>query len=415
MARTANVKLDTPTARKSLKSRVKPYCMTIAPRRMLGYIRAAAGAGRWLAIVEVGRSPTGSAQRRQGDLGLADDVAGAKGSRILTFSGALAAAAAWQTAGAPGNNITVRRAVESYVATKRAADGDDAAEDARRRLSVHLLREDGNGKPLPGPRGLGERTVASLDLTELREWRDDLVTRKENAVSRSTANRILANVKAALNHVFGDVKSGITTDNAWRRLEKFEDADTQREDPFTEAEVARLIQAAKKLDAPFADVLAAAYFSGARFGELCALDVRHVNVSRRTLVIPGGKTGRRVTTLTAEASQWFGAIAARRPPEEPLLRPAEGGRWQKSMQSRRMKAALAAARLPQTAVLYTVRHTHISRAILNGQPLTLIAENTGTSVAMISKHYAHMLAESRRKIVERTGPRLRVVVSKAAV
>lgn len=415
MARTANTKLDTQTARKRLAPRSKPYSMTIAPRRLLGYVRAAVGAGRWVAIVEVGRGKTGAALRRQGDLGLADDLARANGDGILSFSMALAAAAGWQPiAPTPGGKITVRRAVLSYVAAKSAADGEAAAEDARGRLCLHVLREDADGKVLPGARGMGDREVATLTLTELRAWRDDLVSREYAPVSRSTANRIIANLKAAFNRVFADEQSGITTDTAWRRLESFKDADTQREEHFSEPEAARLISEARKQDAPFADLLTAAFYTGARYGELAALDVRHVNVSRRTLAIPSGKTGARITTLTEDGASWFGSVVSKRDPDEPVFSPTDGGRWLKSMQHRRIKAALAAAKLSKSASFYAFRHTYVSRAIERGMPLTLIAENVGTSVKMIAKNYAHMLAASRRNIVERTGPRLHVVASKKA-
>jgi hypothetical protein len=57
-----------------------------------------------------------------------------------------------------------------------------------------------------------------------------------------------------------------------------------------------------------------------------------------------------------------------------------------------------------------MRHTHISRAIENGQSLLVIAQNVGTSVAMIERNYAHLMVAKRREMIERTAPRLRVVV-----
>src|SRR3954453_18774595 len=92
MARTANTKLDSRSARARLAARAKPYNLTIGPRRMLGYVRISAGAGRWLAIVEKERSKTGSAVRAQETLGVADDIAPANGDAILTFAQALALA-----------------------------------------------------------------------------------------------------------------------------------------------------------------------------------------------------------------------------------------------------------------------------------------------------------------------------------
>jgi len=52
--------------------------------------------------------------------------------------------------------------------------------------------------------------IASLTLTDLRAWRDRLVKGR----TKSTANRIIANLKAALNHAYADEQSGIATDAA---------------------------------------------------------------------------------------------------------------------------------------------------------------------------------------------------------
>jgi integrase len=406
MARTANVTLNTATARLRLAPRAKPYSSTIAKCRRLGYIRASTGAGRWLAIVETGRSATGSAILRQHALGEADDITGAKG---VTYSEALAAAAAWQPNGGPGGALTVRAAIASYVAGKRAAAGELAADGAWRSLLLNVLREDSKGKPLPGARGLGDREIVSLELSELRKWRDGLATRKVNPIKKSSVNRTLTNFKAVLNHAFGDTASGIVNDAAWRRLAKFEDVAAPREEHFTEAEVGHLIRTTQLNDAPFADLLQAAFHTGARYGELCVVDVQHVNALRRTLFIPSGKTGARTVTLTAEGAAFFVGIAKGRSPDEPLLQPAGGGRWLPAMQCRRMKAALAAAGLPSSAVLYTLRHTYISRAIESHMPLTLIAKNVGTSLLMIERTYSHMLHETERAVIEATGPRLALV------
>jgi integrase len=174
--------------------------------------------------------------------------------------------------------------------------------------------EDGR---LKGPRGLGDRAVEELTLSELRLWRDGLVEGR----SRATVNRVIANLKAALNAAFADEANGITSDSAWRRLERFRGADRRREDHFSEPEVARLIREARKQDPPFADLLTAAFHSGARYGELAALDVRHFDARWRTLAIPSGKTGARIVTLGEEGAHWFATIAGDRDPAEALLSP----------------------------------------------------------------------------------------------
>lgn len=412
MARTAGTKLTTPAARLKLKPRAKPYNQTIARRRMLGYVRAAVGAGRWLAIVQTGRSETGSAVRKQGTLGAADDYPNLPGA--LSYEQAFACAAAWRPDGGTDGALTVREALRRYVAGLRAANGEDAANGAESRLRMNVLREDGKNKPLPGAIGFGERAVASLDKDELRGWRDEMVTRKDAPVRRATANRYLSDFKAALNLAYSNTANGLTSDAAWRGMKKFPKVDNPRKEHFTEAQVLRLIGCARKLDPAFAVLIEAAFLSGARYGELRALDVGHVNAARRQLQIPSGKTGARTCTLTAESTAFFASLAKGREPDEPLLQPDEGGRWLPSMQTGRFKKAAAAARLSPDAVLYSLRHSHVSRAIENGQPLTLIAKNCGTSVGQIEKTYAHMLETKERAMIESTGPRLRLVASKAA-
>ncbi len=149
--------------------------------------------------------------------------------------------------------------------------------------------------------------------------------------------------------------------------------------------------------------------TGCRLGELTALDVGDFDAARSLLVIRKGKTGARVVTLTLEAVQFFKRISKDRPARAVLLMRDDGERWGKSEQHRPFKRAAKAARLPRSASFYALRHSHISRAIEAGMPLNLLAENCGTSLSMIQKNYAKVLASSRQQFFERTSPRLRAV------
>jgi hypothetical protein len=71
-----------------------------------------------------------------------------------------------------------------------------------------------------------------------------------------------------------------------------------------------------------------------------------------------------------------------------------------------MRAAVQKAGLPDDVTIYSCRHTHISQAILAGANLKLLAENCGTSVAMLEKHYAKFFAAARQELIERTSFRL---------
>jgi integrase len=330
-------------------------------------------------------------------LGIADDHTPADGKNVLTF-GQAQKLAQERASGTSSGPLTVKGAIEAYILGKMA-EGEKPARDAEQRLNLHVIPK------------LGSRRIADLSLTELRQWRDKLVSRDDGPVSRSTANRIMANFKAALNLAFKDERNEIHTDKAWRVLESFEDASSAREDHFTESEVAKLIEKAREQDPCFADLLEAGFYTGARYGEITILDVRHFDAKRSQILIPDGKTGERITTLTAEAVIFFKRLAEGKGPRDILLPRADGTRWGKSQQHRPMKAALIAAELPASASFYTLRHTYISRAIERGMPLTLVAENVGTSVRMIERNYGKFIAQTRLDLIERTAPTLRAVAN----
>ena len=50
-----------------------------------------------------------------------------------------------------------------------------------------------------------------------------------------------------------------------------------------------------------------------------------------------------------------------------------------------------AAKVPDGVVLYTLRHCWISDAIVGGMDLLTVAKLSGTSLAMIEKHYGHLV------------------------
>ena len=137
--------------------------------------------------------------------------------------------------------------------------------------------------------------------------------------------------------------------------------------------------------------------------------MQHFDTRRARIVIPDGKTGGRITGLTQEGVVFFARLIEGKRPRDILLPRADGERWGKSEQHRPMKKALEAAGLPATASLYTLRHSYVSRSIERGMPLTLVAENVGTSVRMIEQNYGKFIAQTRRELIEKTAPVLRVV------
>lgn len=393
MARTAkDYDTRTKTARAKLKPRRKPYYRQIGPNKTLGYFRRNGAAGAWQVRESIG------GQYKYRTLGQADDLAPADGRDVLAFDQALRMVTHPRVA-APVGKLTVRKALDDYLASLAARSKH--ADEYRGAAEKHIL-------PV-----LGEHRVDRLTKTQIEGWLAELVRNDPDDPdfrrrSQDTANRILTILKAALNLAFADEANNIGTDAAWRRVKPFRDVARSREDDLDPKQVRLLIAKAASFDQSLANMIEAGYLTGARMGELAAVSVRDLDVARHTLRVDG-KTGQRIVTLTDEAANFLRRLTIGRKRDDALLPKADGERWRRSGHHRAIKRGLALAELPSSASFYTLRHAHISRAIEGGMPLSLIADNCGTSLTMIQKNYAHVLARTRRDTIQKTAPKLRRV------
>ena len=55
-----------------------------------------------------------------------------------------------------------------------------------------------------------------------------------------------------------------------------------------------------------------------------------------------------------------------------------------------------AEKIPESIVFYSLRHTHVSLALLGGVNIQALAKNLGTSIRMIEMHYGKFLRSDRR-------------------
>ena len=68
-----------------------------------------------------------------------------------------------------------------------------------------------------------------------------------------------------------------------------------------------------------------------------------------------------------------------------------GQAWNKDAWKRPIKNAASAAKLSSSIVAYTLRHSVITDLIRGGLPVLTVAQLSGTSVAMIERHYGHLV------------------------
>jgi integrase len=344
------------------------------------------------------RVADGRGGARTAAIGYADDHDIADGSKFLDY---------WQAqdrakeVGFPEDGVssppppTVRAVTETYLQWLTAKNARTAA-DTSGRLDKHFLPKFGN------------HLVNKLNKTKLDAWLASMVTVSDDPErvrrSKDSANRVLSMVKALLNHAIRDPVYRLTDDSAWRHVRPFHGVSKPRGIRYSDEEVRRLIKVVA--DRAVARLITGAFLTGARYGELAEARIEQFDEKAKTLRINVGKTGARTIILQSSAADFLSTIAKARHSQDYLFLRSNGCRWKKSDQTRPIKDALKSAGLSTEGSIYALRHTYISRAIEGAVPLNVIADNCGTSVRMIEKTYAKILAQKRRDFIELGAPSL---------
>lgn len=369
-------KINTVRKRRDLKPRKEPYWFNFKMGAGIGLYRGETK-NEWIARA---RDPAGVKKYVYRTLGTDEDL----GYEAAELKARLFAD---EVAKVERPDYTVQDAINDYVQDARIRNGERSAKDAEQRLARLV------------PPEMASKRLGDLRTTELNRWRDSLVRTSddEDDVRRSKdgANRTLAILKAAFNLAF---RNGVVaTDAEWRRVQAFRDVDSARTLFLRPEQVQALLSAAS---GAFRDLLQAAVLTGARYGELVTLTVADFDAQAGTLHLDG-KTGARTCYLSTEAVRFFSRMARDKLPAALLLPRDDGAQWGKSHQKRPMDAAVQAARLPKETVFYSLRHYHISRALLAGIPAQVVAENCGTSIRMIEKHYGKFTRAARQEMFNR--------------
>ncbi len=398
--RTPDARLESRESRSRLASRGKPHYRLLEPGLHIGYRRLKGRKGRpAVAGTWVARHYIGSQSYAVEKIGTADDFSDADGTIILSFAQAQDKARAHmvrrsQSANGIAGPLTVQAAVEMYLQVLEAHG--KSAVDSRHRAQAHIY-------PM-----LGTVEVATLSTDLLRKWHTGLIkalrrTRTkpgkpqqhrefdggEEATRRrkSSANRVLTILKAALNHAFRDGKT--PTDSAWRKVKPFKDVDAARVRYLSIAEATRVINAS---DPKFRPLVQAALQTGCRYGELARLEVADFNSDSGTLAIRRSKSGKaRHVVLTDEGVSFFRHLTAGRAGSEIMLRKDNGEAWRASHQLRPIAQACQRANINPPVNFHVLRHTWASLSVMSAVPLLVVAKNLGhADTRMVERHYGHL-------------------------
>ncbi|MBR1286072.1 tyrosine-type recombinase/integrase [Bradyrhizobium sp. AUGA SZCCT0177] len=372
--------LETRTARLKLAPQRKPYWITVAPGISLGY-RRNAGPGAWNV-----RAADGAGGNWIKSFALADDREDADGATVLDFWQAAdkAKQLARGTDADAGRPSTVDEALTDYaadLAVRGASAGN--ANHPRHHLTPGLL-----SKP-----------VSMLTVKEMQRWRNDLVV---GGIRAATVNRMGKSLKAALN-LAASHDDRITNAKAWTvgLAALPEDDDTESNIVLSDDQRRDVVTCAYAISAEFGIYVEVHAATGARSGQIALLDVGDLHLGKEPrLLVPSSLKGRNRRTrtrkpmpITASLARRLKALAAGRGASEPLLLMNSQERWKTNKHRWPFAAAAKAARLPEGATIYALRHTAITRALLAGAPVRLVASSFDTSVAMIERTYSRFIAD----------------------
>ena len=380
--------ITTVKAREALKARLGPYWYRISKGCYLGFQKTSPTAqGTWIARYrdDEGREPRHSL----GGLG--------QFPPSDRFDAAKAAAEEWFKHKGRGGTSEARTEGDvcaAYVQHLRDEGRENTAKDAEGRFRRWVYADS----------KLATTPVLKLTAKQVDDWRKKL--RKTLAIpqdkakpatkprSDSSLNRDMAVLKAALNLALenGDA----TSDHAWKaKLKPVKAADNRRDVYLDAKQRKRLIE---KAPADLANLLRALCLLPLRPGAVAALNAGSFDKRLSTLVVGKDKAGndRRITLPTTTA-KFLAELAKNKLPAAPLLTRADGKRWDKDAWKGPIKDAVKAAKLAPTATAYALRHSTITDLIaLHKLPTLTVAQLSGTSVAMIERHYGHLLQDQAR-------------------
>lgn len=388
-----SAKLDNRTARLKLALGEREF-KTIGKGLALGYRRTEAKYGTWQARVWDGH------RYHYRNLGRADDYQDANDVDVLDYYQAQGIARVFFEEITKGckpkhSDATVADAAAEYLKWYKAHRR--AYRETETTINAHILP------------ALGERKLSELTAAMIRVWLEKLAARparirtgrfsKKQAHKpapvtddakrqrRASANRIYNVLKAALNRAFRD---GLAADDTpWRQVKPFPKADEARIRFLSDAEGVRLVNAC----APdLRQLVQGALLTGARFGELAAMQVQDVNLRTAQVYVARSKSGKpRHIPLNPEGAEHYRELIAGKTGEELVFTKSDSSAWGKNHHVRLLKEACSRAKVRPAIAFHELRHTYASHLAQAGVDLLTISKLLGHADTRITaKHYAHL-------------------------
>lgn len=310
------------------------------------------------------------------------------------------------------------RPCREYIKNLRAEKGEHAAYDAAQKLKKTVYSKE-----------IG-RIGRELAAIRVQRWRNGLVTPQRQ---RQSANRIYRAFVAALN--WGRRAGYFSTDLPWSSVGEFPVGDEQREGYLSEGQRTALLSPAmprrplrscgrnphlRYCTPDLGNLLRGYFYTGTRPGELAKVRVKDLNRNEKSLTVISAKNKngeakpRAFYLYEPAAFSFFERMAQDKLPEAYLMTRSDGSSWMFANTgrpryrdwARGIKAAIRRAnevlqqeeQISADIVAYSVRHVVITDLLSeDGIDQVAVEKITGTSEAMIRKHYYKVVEERLKK------------------
>jgi integrase len=299
--------------------------------------------------------------------------------------------------------VTIYDALQNYVKTRLPSLSKDSQRNIKAALENFCTGKDGKGLEVNGVakyEGFGTLPAASMTKKLLDQW----ASFHPGWATPGTKRANITPIKSAWAVA---VEDGLIAENpiADYKLPQGQ----PREDEIDQEQEQALRIAAAKLCPAFLTLFAAMIELGSRPGELATLRAHHFNEKTGEWVLEsaewkcGRKTNRqRFIALTPAWIAWTKTrIAEMDGRDGYLFVTGRLANWTRTRWDDWFSRCRKAAGLPDTTVLYSARHSFITRALLAGSSVADIATQCGTSIGEIQAVYSkmHLHPEARKRVV----------------
>lgn len=369
--------IDKASVRNRLQPRREPYFGAPVERSLwVGFRKGELNSGHWIA-----KWRDDSGKRHHAALGAVTGT--------FDYDSACKAARQWKRARESGVQtdrvMTVADVCRDYTAAIEAEGRSRTATDSRKRFDRIVYAD-----------AIGKVRADKLTQRHLESWMGrmqagEMTGRKSGMPSKSTFNRNLTSLKAALNRAVS--RREIPQDRAieWNSIKPHKGADARREE-FLDLTQRRALLAAMEGD--LRDLAECVVLTGCRPGDPAAM-VRKDWDGKTGLATFRTKTGARTVPVSPDARALFDRLAKSKLPAARMFT-NNGVDWTPQAWAPLVKRAAAKAGLPAETVLYSLRHAWLTDAITGGMDLATAAHLTGTSLEMISKNYSKLAQDAAR-------------------